>query len=189
MSEQFIHHEEHKRYTEPEKPVEQAETSSNLTKETRHDNPEQKLDTIEAIHDRIEKQALSGKETPVEKTSELTNHEQFYVTKDLKLLSYQRSLTRLRKRLSAPDKLLSKIVHQPVVDSLSQVGAKTIARPASLLGGAFFALVGTSFAFYMAKHYGFRYNLLLFFILFLGGFVVGTVFELIINLIRRLHKR
>jgi hypothetical protein len=104
----------------------------------------------------------------------------------LKADNFHRMLTRTRKRLPSPvDRTISRIVHQPAVDVISRAGDKTVARPSGLLGGGILAFVGSSVLLWASRHYGFRYNYLLFFLLFLGGFVLGGLLEVAIFLLRR----
>lgn len=119
----------------------------------------------------------AAQETPREHTG--------YVSRELKKEALRRTMTRVRKQLSAPARSFSKVIHQPVVDAVSQVGSKTVARPSGLLGGSICAFIGSSSFLWLAKHYGFNYNYLLFFLLFVGGFALGMVIELALFAFRR----
>lgn len=101
-----------------------------------------------------------------------------YVGQQLKNLSFERTMTRIRRQLSSPDKALSKVVHQPVVQAVSRVGEQTIARPSGLLGGSICAFVGSCVFLWASKHYGFRYNYLMFLLFFVVGFAFGLGLEL-----------
>lgn len=151
-----------------------------------HHQPEHAPD-IEHLKEKVEAAAKSSRETPVEAHhhKEPSHHP---VNSELKSEALRRTLTRVRKHLATPDKVLSKVIHQPVVNAISNAGAKTIARPSGILSGGFFALVGSSFMLYMAKHYGFHYNLLIFIIVFAGGYVLGVAFEFLMRLAHRKHS-
>ena len=138
---------------------------------------------LEQAHKTIEQEAVSNKELPVEGNHEVPK--QLFVNQELKAISFQRILSRTRKQLSKPERSFSKIVHQPVIDSISRVSEKTIARPSGLLAGGICALIGSSIMLYMAKHYGFRYNLFVFLALFIAGFFIGLLLEVVFNLGRR----
>lgn len=107
------------------------------------------------------------------------------INKELKELKYQRTLQSVRKDLSAPERAFSKAVHNPLVDAVSEAGAKTVARPSGLLAGGIFAFLGSSVFLYIAKHYGYEYNFLLFALFFIGGFFVGLLLELLLRVLRR----
>ena len=137
---------------------------------------------VQHIQKKVETHAVSGKEFTVgekETTQHGTSHN--YDQKALKKDAYKKTMRHVRTRLSKPEKTFSKVVHNKTVENISEVGANTIARPSGILGGGICALLGSIFLVYMAKHYGFEYNYLLFFILFVGGFFVGMIAELFVR--------
>src|SRR5579864_1500739 len=99
------------------------------------------------------------------------------IGKDLKNQALFRTLKNVRQHLSLPDRTLSKVVHQPVVDAASELGSKTIARSSGVLGGGVCAFLGSLLYLYLAKHNGFHYNYLLFLLFFIGGFAAGLSIE------------
>lgn len=135
-----------------------------------------------------QEEALPAEKTQVGETRD-AEPTQTYVGRQLKDMTFQRTLTRIRHKLPRTDKALSKVVHQPVVEAISQVGEKTIARPSGVLGGSIFAFLGSSLFLWSSKRYGFRYNYLLFAIFFVGGFAIGLVLEFLLYLARRKKAR
>lgn len=111
------------------------------------------------------------------------------ITRELKAITVQRELTHIRRKLSAPQRALSKLIHQPAIRAVSETAGKTVSRPSGLLGGSLVAFLGTTSYLYVAKHYGYKYNYLLFFILFFGGFVIGLILELLVHLATASHRR
>lgn len=113
-----------------------------------------------------------------------------YVGKDLLEESYRRTLRRTRHKLSPQMRTFSKVVHNPVVESVSEVLDKTVARPSGVLAGGVFALVGSSTLLWIARHYGYEYNFLVFALLFAAGFFIGLLVELVlrITVLKRKHK-
>lgn len=109
------------------------------------------------------------------------------VNKDLKDTKYKRTLQSVRKDLNAPERALSKVVHNPIVDALSAGAEKTIARPSGLLAGSICAFIGSSTFLYIAKHYGYTYNFLLMTMFFVGGFGIGLIAELVSRTVK--HSR
>lgn len=143
---------------------------------------------LEAIHHKIEKEAKSSKETKVDNIAEKHNAAEHYlVTKGLKQEAFKRNLQRARKQMSTTSRGFSKVIHQPVVDAVSNVAEKTIARPTGILTGAIVALIGSSYLLYTAKHYGFQYNYFVVIILLVGGYLAGLIIELFIYGFRRLR--
>lgn len=141
-------------------------------------------EALRNIQRSIEQHAISGQETnPAE--SEPKQPGQLFVNQELKSLALDRTLTRIRRRLSTPEKALSRVVHQPAIDKISQMTSQTVARPSGLLGGGVVALFGSFFLLYIAKHYGFEYNFLAFFALFIGGYFAGLLVEICLRLVRK----
>ncbi len=91
--------------------------------------------------------------------------------------AFKRSLKTVRAKLPAPARAFSKIIHNETVDTISNVGAQTIARPSGVLGGGIVAFAGSLILLYVSKHYGFRYNYLVMIILFVAGFAAGSLIE------------
>jgi len=147
------------------------------------------LPSVEEIRQEIKQEAISAKELSPDKTPENNVKESFLANKELKTEALRRSLRHTRKHLPAPDRALSKVIHQPVIDVISKVGGSTIARPSGVLTGSIIALLGSSYLLYSAKHYGFTYNYLVIFILFGGGWALGLVIELLIYGVRKLAKK
>ncbi len=112
-----------------------------------------------------------------------------YITRATKKAAYKKTLGHVRRQLPKRERAFSKVIHQPVVEKLSDVGSKTVARPSGVLAGGICALLGSTFVFYMAKHYGFEYNFLVFILLLVIGFGVGLVVELLWNSTRKIRQR
>lgn len=156
--------------------------------ETRnHQKAEADTTNVEAMRHKIEKTAKNAKETRVDSTNEHQSAEHYLVTKGLKQEAFRRSLQRARKHMSTTSRGFSKVIHQPVVDTISRVGEKTVARPTGILTGALIALIGSSYLLYTAKHNGFQYNYSVIIILLGGGYILGLVIELVIYGLRRIR--
>lgn len=110
------------------------------------------------------------------------------INQALKAITVNRSLSHIRHNLGGGDKAFSKVIHQPVVRSASELGARTVGRPIALLVGGVCALLGSSVYLYLAKHIGFEYNYLVSTMLFVGGLIVGLLLEGIFNLLGRGKK-
>lgn len=164
---------------ETEQRHEQAEKPSHHGEHNEHQTP-----SIEHLSRSVEQHAISGKESSRGENSETKQHP-LLVNKALKEMAYNRALTRARKRLSVPSRAFSKVVHAKAIEKPSEAIGKTIARPSGMLGGAFFALVGSSVLLWISRHYGYEYNYLEDVLLFGIGMGVGIAIEGIIRLIRQ----
>ncbi len=181
LSNHSEHHERHEQLPRPESESRHEHRPESV--EHQH-KVEHQPDHIEKLEREAQERAKSKKETQVDETeNKPTDHH--LVSSELKTEALQRGLRRVRKHLSPVDKGLSKIVHAPVVDAVSKVGEKTIARPKGILTGSIVALIGSSWVLYSAKHYGFSYNYWIVLILFVGGYAVGLILELVWFAIRR----
>lgn len=163
---------------------EQARNLERL-REAAEQAPEQSSEALADLQQTVEQQAISGKEITVGERETPYATQPFGVHQTLKTNAYKHTLSRVRSRLSAPERGFSKLIHQPAVENASNAGAKTLARPSGILGGGVLALVGSSYLLYAAKHYGYRYNFFAFFLLFIIGFAAGILLEAIIRLLRR----
>lgn len=104
------------------------------------------------------------------------------INRELKSITLRRELNGLQRKESMPERTLSKVIHQPAVRKVSEVASGTVSRPSGILGGGILAFIGTSSYLYLAKHMGFEYNFGVFILLFVGGFVLGLVLEMLVHL-------
>jgi general stress protein CsbA len=141
-------------------------------------------ENLEAIRRKVEKQAPIQHERPHSEKEQTKNHP-VLVNKQLKDMAFSRSMTRTQKKLSAPSRAFSKVVHTPIIDTTSEFVGKTIARPSGVLTGAFISFVGTSVLLWATRYYGYTYNYLLVILLFVGGMVAGMTIEGLWHVIRR----
>lgn len=102
------------------------------------------------------------------------------ITPALKTATKNRQLQQVRRQLPARDKALSTVIHQPIVQVVSEVAASTISRPSGLLGGGIVAFIGSAAYLYFSRHIGVPYNYFVFSVLFVGGFVIGLILEFIV---------
>lgn len=139
--------------------------------------PDNKKD-IGEIAQRVEHQAISGKEfTPTERAPQ--RQHPVLINKQLKDMAYSRTMLRVQKHLSLPSRYFSKAIHSKALDKPSEVVGKTVARPSSMLGGALFAAIGTSLLLWTTERYGYEYNYLAVILLFGTGMVLGLIIELV----------
>lgn len=160
-----------------------AEARRNLERIHKEAEKENVPGKTEHLQTEAKEHAISGKEITVGERE--SSPSPMGVQRELKSTAYKQTLKHIQTKLRGSDKVLSRIMHQPAVEKLSNVGANTIARPSGVLGGGFIALLGSSVLLYLTRHYGFEYNLTVFFILFAAGFLAGIILEGVIKLVRR----
>jgi hypothetical protein len=183
---------EHVPTVSPEHPTPSPEvqTAVQHSTESLGERTEQNLtdkDKLKALRQTIE--ASSSRTAQVEqaalKSETSAQPKPTYVNKELKDAALHRTLKHVQHELPRSQRLLSKTIHQPAIRRVSAATGQTVARPSGLLGGGLCAFAGSLVYLYLAKHIGFTYNYLLFFVLFVGGFVLGVVFELLLHLAAR----
>lgn len=129
--------------------------------------------------------AEAPKANPLEafqaKQAAQTTPAQVLVTPDLKKATKNRQLKQIQRQLKPTDKALSKVIHQPVIRAVSEGASRTISRPSGLLGGGIVAFLGSSAYLYFTKHIGLQYNYFIFALLFVGGFAIGLILELLVH--------
>jgi hypothetical protein len=103
------------------------------------------------------------------------------VSQQLKTVTRLRELKNIQSQLPVSQRTLSKVIHQPVISTLSEAGSKTVTRPSGLLGGGLVAFLGSGSYFVLAKYIGFTYNYSVSLALFAGGFTIGLLIELLVH--------
>lgn len=157
--------------TEAKKNLERLKEDAEKAKHT-----EQHRDLAE-IHKSIKEKAVDSDKVVIDKEDETPSQPILGVQRELKADAYKRTLKTVQRELNTTDRAFSKVIHQPLIETISNVSEKTIARPSALLGGGITALIGSSIVLYMSKHYGFPYSTFLFFALFVAGFGLGVLIE------------
>lgn len=178
--------------TTGENSVEQLDTNGEMQKlkeqlesEAKQADKDPLQKHVESLQARAEAQAISGKEV-----SQVENHAKdethsFGITRELKQDAYNRTLKKIQGNLGTSDRIFSKVVHQPVIEKVSNGLAKTIARPSAFLGGSLGALLGSAILVYMSRHYGFSYNYAAVFATFVIGYITALTIESIVRFFRR----
>jgi hypothetical protein len=135
---------------------------------------------------------LAPRDNPVERLQAAEKaqepSQQLHINEELEGITLRRELKHMQRQLPAPERALSSAIHQPLIRAVSDAASKTVSRPSGLLGGGIVAFVGTSAYLYFTKHIGVQYNYLIFVLLFVGGFAVGLILELIIWTLARRHR-
>lgn len=108
-----------------------------------------------------------------------------------KKTAYAQTMRRITQSLPRPAaRVFSKLIHQPVIERVSEISGKTIFRPSLTLGMSLGALLGGSTFYVMAERYGFSLSGSEFMVSALLGGVAGLVFETTAVLLRKvmLHR-
>jgi len=178
MSEQLIHSGENlNKSPEPEAPKHEK-VDREASKDT---GPEKHNHSIDKLKQSIHQEAKSTREFSIENRHDTDSQPVLGVQRELKANAYKRTLHKVQTHLRPTEQTFSKFIHRPKIEAVSEMSSKTIARPSGLLGGGILALIGSGILLYMSKHNGFRYNFTLFLLLFVSGFIVGALFEIVLG--------
>lgn len=191
--------------TSHHKPKLEAATSQEIDKlsiEAAHNslNQKEKLSNArestpinkENLQSVIEQQAQTSES--YKKQAEANNHDtnphKHYLTHKIKTAVFHQTMNDVRSHLSPTEQRFSKIIHNDTIESLSNLGGKTVARPSGILGGATILVIGSFIVLFFAKRYGFEVPLSLFGALYIFGFIFMIIVEYIYNTVLNiLHKK
>lgn len=156
----------------------------NRAEQAKAENQGHEQQAREEVTKHSESKDLSQKAVESSEKDEGTHYSHVWHIKDLKAQAFNQTMARTRRHLSRSERKLSKFVHRPNVERISDMGAKTVARPSGILVGGAISLVGTLAVVYISKTLGTPIPKTMFLALFIAGFVVGLFIELIVKAFR-----
>lgn len=191
MSEHKPHHEGHEHHENLHENGEHlARVEKDLLQKAELAQNEKANESLSHISEKAESHAESSANIQIDKHANEEPDAVLGVQQTLKSDAYRHTLRTVQRKLPKPARAFSKIAHNNVVESVSEVSAKTVARPSGVLGGSIFSFAGTLVLLYYSRHYGFTYNYALVFILFVLGFLIGIAAELAVwTLYSRKHPQ
>jgi hypothetical protein len=178
-------HKSHEHLPQDNHEIDEGLTSERKENEAKANSPEHENRhiNVEAVKQNVERQQptesaeLLSKLEPAEEPKPA-----FPPNKELKKVALANYLSGIRSSLGGSAKLLSKLIHQPQINAISEFSAKTIVRPSAILSAGFFMFVGSALYLYATYHTDAQYNFFVAIFLFLGGFFAGLIFELFYRL-------
>jgi hypothetical protein len=186
MSEK-INFNNHERASNPNERVDQKpETNTNNPERNIHQHEKH----IESIRHGIEKQALSVE--TINQSQEVANNQPAFhqhITKQIKAQTYKKTMSNVQKNLPKWQANFSRLIHQEKIESISEIGAKTIARPSGILAGSLIALMGGVLIVVVANRVGFSITPFVFIVLFIFGYLVGMVAELVFKFLKKINHK
>jgi hypothetical protein len=143
----------------------------------RAETAEANNEPLEAIRERVEKAEAQTERHRQNSHDKAKNKSGGLLAGTSKKLAYQRTIKLTQKRLSKPQRSFSKVVHQPMVEALSNAAEVTVARPSGLFMGGLLSVVSSLVVLYICRHYGYEYNFMVSLATFVGGFLIGVLIE------------
>ena len=91
--------------------------------------------------------------------------------------SYKKTIKQTQKELSPAARAFSKVIHNKIVEKVSNAASNTIARPNSILFGSFSAFVITLAVYLIAKSSGYQLSGSESIMAFVIGWIIGIIFD------------
>lgn len=101
--------------------------------------------------------------------------------------AYEAIMSDARADMPPAQRAFSKLIHNRVVESTSEVVGSTVARPNAILSGSFTAFIVVLGVYLVARHYGYPLSGSETIIAFAGGWLIGLLFDYLRTLISGRH--
>lgn len=139
-------------------PSPEAQKHHEKLKEQLESNAEKAHKSNELLEDarrEVHETAISGTELAPKHSEKKSQSTLAPKTRAEKNKSFNTTMHHVRKDLSTPERTLSKIIHQPTIERVSDIAGKTVARPSGIIGAGIATCIGLSLIFGIAKYAGF----------------------------------
>lgn len=148
-------------------------------------------ENLKNIREEIEKEAESANKTATAEThqEEPDAANTYWYSREYRDLAFKQLLGKVQAHLSSSEKLASKVMHQPTIEKVSDLGGKTVARPSGVLVGSIFSFVASLLTYLLAKQNGYDMSYSIFIASFVGGFILGIAAEFTFRMARSLMSR
>lgn len=179
MSEKHAEHIEHRTNNETlsEAARESLEQLRKHETAERYDENEAKA-TAEKARVEANAEALFSKEYSTEhKKGSKDGDAPRMITRRDKDASYQQTMNHIQAKMKAPSRTFSKVIHNPVVEKVSDAAGSTIARPNAILFGGLFAFLGVLGLYALARHIGFALSGFETIAMFIIGWIIGILVD------------
>lgn len=114
---------------------------------------------------------------PSQEIEQESRQEQQSTTKNRQKESFQKTMNTVQSQMSAPSRTFSKIIHNPIIEKVSDTASKTIARPNAILSGSLMALVFTLAIYYIARSNGYPLTGTETIAAFVLGWAIGNIID------------
>lgn len=161
--------------------------SSEVAKNYEHrpTSPEQAQKEIESARKEALGNALEEKKYNVASHEESDPVQPSTMSGNALKQGFSKTMNRVRAEMPMPQRVFSKMIHNPTVEKASDVIGSTVARPDAVLSGSLSALILTAVLYFTAKYYGFSLSGSETILAFVGGWLLGILFDLLRGAFRR----
>lgn len=98
-------------------------------------------------------------------------------SKKIKTTVYKNTLKDIRREMTPTERIFSKIIHNPLIEKISDIVSSTIARPGALILGSLSALILLSIIYIMAQYYGWALSGSEWIAAFVAGWCAGLIID------------
>lgn len=162
-------------HAEKPKDVERAPEIIDKKAELSRETKEEAEHNIEKAREEVNKEATSGRETsPSEHKKDSEPSAPISRSRDE---SYHKTMKRVQTEMSAPERVFSKVIHNPTVERTSEIIGSTVARPDAVLSGSIFACILVLGFYALARYNGFSLSGFETIGAFIVGWVLGIIFD------------
>lgn len=91
--------------------------------------------------------------------------------------SYKKIISQAQKELPTSNRIFSKMVHNKLIEKVSDIIGCTIARPNAMLAGSIFAFVLTLITYITAKKIGYILSGFETIAAFIAGWIIGLIYD------------
>lgn len=135
-------------------------------------------------------QAKSEKEARLEQKPDSTEvkHDTPPNSKAARKQAFDTIMQEVHAQMPPVQRTFSKFIHAPVVEKVSDVTGKTVARPNAILAGSVSAFVLVLAVYLVARHYGYPLSGAETMVAFVAGWLLGIVFDFLRLMITGRHN-
>lgn len=130
----------------------------------------------EARHE-IERSTKEKEQTPAKRVERSPEKRQQVASKLDRKAAYKETMSSMRTQLPPASRAFSKVIHNPVVESVSEAAGKTVARPNAILAGSMSAFLFVLATYLIARYFGYPLSGFETIAAFIFGWVIGVIFD------------
>lgn len=101
--------------------------------------------------------------------------------------AYDATLKEIRSEMKPGERLVSNIIHNKVVEPVSDFVGATVARPNAMLSGSIVAFISVTIVYFLAKNYGYQLSGFETIGAFIFGWVLGIIYDYVSTLFQ--HRK
>jgi hypothetical protein len=131
------------------------------------------------MNDKLDKKRTGTNNKELKKTSMRVPTASKSIGKKQLNNSYTKTIKQIQSELPPANRVVSKIVHNKVIEKITNIISSTIARPNAMLAGSFFAFILTLSVYITAKTIGYTLSGSETIASFIVGWSLGIIYDLI----------